>query len=230
MSSTLTSTAPLISIADRPRPVVPFAPFARVTGRTAIWAVLLGIGLVTPVSVFSGLLSLPEIGSGVAAAQQRWLAYVLNPVAVALKALLVAPILEELFYRGLVLQLLRRYCPLWVAVLISSAFFGITHIGHGWANVVGAFALGGVFAWLVVRTRSLLSSMLCHAVVNFTWLFLVVPAFGLLDRIVHLDVSKPVADVNALTLFPAWWLVVSIVLAGAAFRMLRKDNPRSTSA
>lgn len=230
MSSSLTSAVPLISVADRPRPVVPFVPFARISRRVAIWAALLGIGVVTPVSVATGLLALPEIGNGVAAAQQRWLAFVLNPGAVALKALLFAPLLEELFYRGLMLQFLRRYCPLGVAVGVSSGVFGITHIGHGWANVVGAFALGCVFAWLVVRTGSLWTSILCHAVVNLAWLFLVVPAFGLLERIVSWSASASLPEANPLTLFPAWWLLVSAFLAGTAFVVLRKNSPRSTDA
>jgi len=169
------------------------------------------------------------INSDPVVVQQRWLHYVLNPGALALKALLIMPFLEELFYRGMVLQLLRRFVPTWTAVFVSSAFFGITHVGNGWENAITAFLLGCIFASLVVRTGSLLASMLCHSLVNFTWLFLLTPAFGLLEKLIAWDVSLPLSQVDPLTLFPAWWVAASIVLAGVATWMLRKNNPRTAS-
>jgi membrane protease YdiL (CAAX protease family) len=227
MSSTLIASAPFVS--DRARPDAPFIPLKAVSLRTVIWTILLGIGMITPVVVLSGLLPLPALNSDLAVVQQRWLGYVLNPWALALKALLFMPLLEEVFYRGLVLQLLRRYVPAWIAVLVTSSFFGLTHISNGWENVFSAFVLGCVFATLVVHTRSLFASIVCHFFVNFTWLFLVAPGFGLVERLINLDPAKPVLHASPLSLFPAWWLAASLVLVTAATWMLRKDNRRSTA-
>jgi membrane protease YdiL (CAAX protease family) len=102
-------------------------------------------------------------------------AFYLHPGMTAVRALLIYPLLEELFYRGLVMQLLRRYLPTWVAVGFPTLFFAVTHMGSGLPNVVFAFAVGLFFSWLVIKTGSLYSSILCHAAINLTALFVLNP-------------------------------------------------------
>lgn len=230
MSTSFCSPAPLIAAPASRRPSLSLLPLAAISGRTAIWSVLLGVGLITPLAVGIGVLHLPESAGATAAAQQRWLGYLHHPGALWLKAVLVYPILEEIFYRGLLLQLLRRYCPLWLAITLPTVLFGLTHLGHGYGNALNALLLGGVFAWLVVRTRSLLPSILCHAAINFSWLFLINPAFGVLEKLVELDTARPTSLPHPLTLYPAWWVLNSVILVIAAAVMLRKSVPRSTGA
>ena len=74
----------------------------------------------------------------------------------ALTALAIYPVIEEvLSSAGFVLQLFRRYSPGWVAVLGSTLFFAVTHIGGGLQNVIFALVTGLVFSWLVLRTSRL---------------------------------------------------------------------------
>ena len=98
---------------------------------------------------------------------------------------MIFPLLEEFFYRGVILQILRRYTPLWFAVLFSAAFFGITHLGQGIATALNALLLGCLFAWLLVASGSLYPSILCHSAFNFSWLFLIAPGFGVTEKMLQ---------------------------------------------
>jgi membrane protease YdiL (CAAX protease family) len=61
-----------------------------------------------------------------------------------LLGLLLAPLCEELFFRGLVFGALRRSYPFWVSALISSALFAG---GHGWGL---GWGLAGPVLWLQI--------------------------------------------------------------------------------
>lgn len=229
MNLVSSATPSLLPARETRRAAAPFLPLRRVSLRTGLWCVLLGVGVITPLALGIGLLHLPASAAASAAAQQRWLGYFNHPGALFLKAVLIVPLLEEIFYRGLVLQLLRRYCPPWFAIGLSSAFFAATHLGSGYATAVNALVLGGIFAWLVIHTRSLVSSVVCHATVNFAWLFLINPAFGVLEKIIMADSVSALAASDRLTLYPAWWLLTSLALTMAAVAMLRKDARRPTA-
>ena len=78
----------------------------------------------------------------------------------------VAPILEELIFRGIILDgLLKRYRPS-TSILVSSLLFGIAHL-NPWQFVTGIII--GVFSsWIYYRTKSLTPSIIIHAVANLT--------------------------------------------------------------
>jgi membrane protease YdiL (CAAX protease family) len=88
-----------------------------------------------------------------------------DSLATVVIAILVAPILEEALFRGVILNgLARRYGPqsasFWTAV-----FFAVFHLYNPW-QVLPTFFLGLVLAWLVLTTRSLLSSIVVHTMFN----------------------------------------------------------------
>lgn len=95
----------------------------------------------------------PEIGRLAAASWQ-------GPVL----AVLIAPLTEEVLFRGIILRgLLSRWRP-WAAILISALLFVLMHFNPAQAPV--AFALGLALGWVYVRTRSLGLCMLGHALNN----------------------------------------------------------------
>jgi membrane protease YdiL (CAAX protease family) len=217
------------SSSETRRRAAPFVPRAPISVRTLIWSILLGFGILCPLTAGLGLLDLPTDARLAGLAQQRWIGYALHPDALFIKAVLIVPLLEEVFYRGIVLQLLRRYCPLWLAVLVSSAFFGVTHLGNSATNAAFAFVIGGMLAWLLIRTRSLFATIVCHASINFAWLFLLAPAFGILEKMIALDPTLPLPKLNPLTdIYPAWWFVVSLGLLVGAVRMIARTAPQKT--
>lgn len=81
-----------------------------------------------------------------------------------LTAVILAPIFEELIYRGIILEgFLSRYKP-WQAIALSSILFGIMHMNI-W-QFIGAGCDGLLFGWLYHRTRSLFLCIILHATTN----------------------------------------------------------------
>jgi membrane protease YdiL (CAAX protease family) len=93
-------------------------------------------------------------------------------VGLLLLALLVtavaAPICEETFFRGMLLRLLRRRLPLWLAILVSAIAFGLAHASPGVsaASLPVFVYMGIVLALVYVRTHTLTNSMLLHGLNN----------------------------------------------------------------
>jgi uncharacterized protein len=85
-------------------------------------------------------------------------------VVPVLFACLVAPVLEEMLFRGVILRgFLRRY-PRTFAILWSAALFGIAHLNL--YQFMTAFTIGVVGGWLYERCRSLWPCILLHATYN----------------------------------------------------------------
>lgn len=77
---------------------------------------------------------------------------------------LAAPILEELIFRGIILDgLLKKYTPL-KSILVSSLLFGLVHL-NPWQFVTGVI-IGFFSGWVYYNTRSLLPSIIIHASAN----------------------------------------------------------------
>lgn len=76
----------------------------------------------------------------------------------------LGPVVEEVFFRGvLTRELLKRYKPA-TAILVSGLVFGVIHINP--AQVVGACISGFFFAWLYARTCSILPGIFIHILNN----------------------------------------------------------------
>jgi membrane protease YdiL (CAAX protease family) len=120
------------------------------------------------------LLPMPEWLKAYAAEQWETGLVLVPLLAVAV----VAPLAEEIFFRGLVLRgFIARY-SVTKAVVASSLLFSLFHL-NPW-QMIPALPLGLWYAWMVLRTGSVLPGMLSHAVVNFSGLFLVIPLMQLL--------------------------------------------------
>lgn len=85
-------------------------------------------------------------------------------VVVALVVIFAAPVVEELFYRGLLLRAAARRFGTAQAVVGSSALFGISHFQL--VQFPGLFAFGVVLAVLAVRTGRLGASIAAHMAFN----------------------------------------------------------------
>lgn len=76
-----------------------------------------------------------------------------------------APVVEELFYRGLLLRSLeKRGMASWAAVVVSGLLFGAMHFEG--LQFAGLFAFGVVLAAMVVRTGRLGPAIWAHAAFN----------------------------------------------------------------
>lgn len=167
--------------------------FRSLNRRDAIWlekprrrdllpAVIVSVGLLGVTNLlFSGLLSLGEILPFV----QRLMEEYLEQAEAFSSALgygwliagitLVAPVSEELLFRGIIQGELRRAMPEWLAVITQAVLFALFHMQAVQVLYVflPALALGAMYA----LTRSFWIPVLMHVVFNF--LGSVVPAMVL---------------------------------------------------
>lgn len=81
-----------------------------------------------------------------------------------LSTVIVAPIAEELVFRGLLYRSLKGGMPRFVAVLLSSALFAVLHGTIMW--MIYTFLLGILLCALYERTRSLWACIACHMAFN----------------------------------------------------------------
>jgi membrane protease YdiL (CAAX protease family) len=95
--------------------------------------------------------------------------------SVIFSALVLAPIVEELFFRGLLLPAVMKWTRSpWMGVVLSGFAFGVFHLSVG--HTIPALSLFGiVLCYCYAKTRSLVLVMLLHAVFNgrtLLWLML----------------------------------------------------------
>lgn len=101
----------------------------------------------------------------------------LTMVIVLLGVALIAPVLEELFFRGVILPAVSERLGKVIAVLISSALFGVLHTQPELASTIYTVlmtSLGGVFfAFLRLRSNSLVLPIAAHVGFN-SWALMLV--------------------------------------------------------
>jgi uncharacterized protein len=76
----------------------------------------------------------------------------------------VAPVVEEFIFRGMLFRLLRSNRSFWTAASLSALAFSISHLIP--SLVLFLFVLGIVFAWVVERYESVYPAMALHALNN----------------------------------------------------------------
>lgn len=81
-----------------------------------------------------------------------------------LAIVLVAPVVEEFVFRGLIMTRLSCAMPGWLSILLSAAIFGVCHGHPVWFAY--AFLLGAVFGLMDWRAGSILPSLLGHMAFN----------------------------------------------------------------
>ncbi len=86
-----------------------------------------------------------------------------NVILRVLYASVAAPIVEELIFRKLLLNKLRRYGDI-PAILISAIAFGLFHMNV--AQMFYATALGIIFAYVAIRTNTIRYCILLHVMIN----------------------------------------------------------------
>ena len=170
----------------RVEPITLFAPFF-----------LLVLGVVTLIS---------DVGNWLKAAlpPPAWITQALSqlydlaahPVSGPLALVVIAPLTEELIFRGLILRgLLARTSP-WRAIVISALLFALIHL-NPW-QFTTAFVAGLVLGWAYFRTGSLSLCMAGHALNN--GLSLLAPGLPFVIR--GFNSTPPPGTVD----FQPWWL------------------------
>lgn len=159
-------------------PLLPWGNLPRLLPRV-VWRYLLFLlpwGL-----AFMVLYPLLLQGLGVDFGPQRLMEYVTGHdasvggvILLLVVAGVLAPLVEELVFRGYLQQAIERVCGTWPAIVLAAAAFGLMHVQQDangdldWNFVAPIGVLGIFFGWLRVRFRALWASMIAHSLHN-TW-------------------------------------------------------------
>ena len=97
----------------------------------------------------------------------------------AIFGILVAPVFEELVFRGFLFAAFEKAHGPWAALVVTSAAFAILHgaqYGWGWQQLVVLMAVGCVFGGIRMQSGSTKASTIVHAAYNGL-LFLALTSF-----------------------------------------------------
>ena len=84
--------------------------------------------------------------------------------ALFLVFLVFGPIVEEIVFRGIVMEGLINVTN--GVVVVSAGIFAGIHAAGGVAQITGAFTVGLVLGWLYLRTRSIVTNSVAHSIYN----------------------------------------------------------------
>lgn len=87
---------------------------------------------------------------------------VLNILLLIFAFVVIAPITEEILFRGVLFGFLNRKIGVAFSILINLFLFGLLHPGHHFSTAIMALA----FILLYVRTKSLITPILFHMIWN----------------------------------------------------------------
>ncbi|MBP3474777.1 MAG: CPBP family intramembrane metalloprotease [Lachnospiraceae bacterium] len=79
---------------------------------------------------------------------------------------IVSPLAEEIVFRGVLYNRMRKYYPVWLAIVVSGLFFGLHH-GNMVQGIYGS-CMGILMAYLYERAGKFFIPLLFHAVANIS--------------------------------------------------------------
>lgn len=87
-----------------------------------------------------------------------------NILLVLFFIIIIAPVTEELIFRGVILYKMKQNVSMMGAITLQAILFGIYH----WNIIQGiyAFFMGLVFGYIAMKFRSVVASILLHCVIN----------------------------------------------------------------
>jgi hypothetical protein len=90
----------------------------------------------------------------------------LSPVFLGFAIIVVAPVVEEVFFRGFLYRAMRSSLPTVVAALVAGTIFGLVHAPTGVEVVPVLAALGVALCLVYERTGSLYPCIFLHTLLN----------------------------------------------------------------
>lgn len=124
-----------------------------------------GVGLAFALSAFASLVKTPKIPLPFEQMTNSPFSFALF----AIMAAAIAPIFEELFFRGFVQPLLCRTFGVVAGILVTAALFGALHApeySDAWQYALTVALAGAAFGWLRERTKSIIPGTVMHGCFN----------------------------------------------------------------
>jgi uncharacterized protein len=129
-----------------------------------------GVGLAIGLEVFSAFLPIPK-----SLPIEKFFSDATSAYLMAVFGTTLAPLLEELFFRGLLYPVLARRAGVRLGVVFTAMLFSLIHqsqLGYAWGPLLLLFIVGLVITTVRARTGSVAAGFLIHVAYNFTLFFL----------------------------------------------------------
>ena len=97
-----------------------------------------------------------------------------NYLVIFFLACIIAPISEEIIFRGFLFRIIKQKYSTSFAIVINSLFFGLIHLSP--SAIIPAAILGISLSIIRIKTNSVYSSILIHSLHNLFALFLTIQA------------------------------------------------------
>ncbi|PKK39243.1 hypothetical protein ABB02_01475 [Clostridiaceae bacterium JG1575] len=121
---------------------------------------------------------------------------------------ILAPLIEELFFRGMLLQGFAKEMTFWKSAVISSLIYGIMHF-EGTSNLFALAGMGFLLALVFHLSRSLWVTIAAHAINSF---FTIILNLTVLARWLSLRDALKVQLMGGILLIPLLgWLVYELL-------------------
>lgn len=88
----------------------------------------------------------------------------INMIIASLTIIVIAPIAEEIIFRGFLYQILAKYFPAKFAIPLAGLIFAISHLEFN--VILPLWLLGTIIAYIFHKTNSLYPTILFHALNN----------------------------------------------------------------
>lgn len=141
-------------------------------------------------------------------------------IGAVMKVAVVAPIVEELIFRGVIMHGFMRNYPKIIAIFVSALFFALFHL-NPW-QFPATFLLGLLLGWVMVITRNIFACIIGHSINNLLvllsleyWEEITQFSFFLLEKEEQLQISYLIAG-------------ISVVLIGLIATVSRKPKQETT--
>lgn len=200
---------PVFILSQRKISVLNVLPLNKVSPVTVAMSIVLIGGVIGLVSIFEVLI-LPHFPIPEFLQQMDDSLFdggILANVILLSAAVIVAPLVEEFLFRGILQQsLFYHYGSVIPAMIIPTVIFALFHVGYlfYFPAMVELLALGLLLAWIMAKTGNILIPILTHALFNlsaFTGLFL-----GMGEEVTTLDDLGLTWIILSLVFFSTGWL------------------------
>jgi uncharacterized protein len=140
--------------------------------RTAVHPVVLvvsGMALAIAVSLLAKVIHTPQVKSPIDEITKT----PFSLAVFAVMAVTIAPLFEELLFRGFIQPLLSRTFGVVAGVVLTAVLFGALHAPEyswAWQYALAVSIAGAVFGWVRARTQSIIPGTIMHGSYNLVFI------------------------------------------------------------